>query len=136
MSAFACSVSGTGEHIMRQLVARSCVRKLRKQNSTEEEAQVIERLLKKFQKKEGPDAAAGLIAVVAAQRSKFIFAWGHTTPSMAIGYITNKRKKSKVSSCVFCYVPFVNFLCPQRSLYHAWLKRQAYLATWYLSKIV
>jgi len=112
---------------MRQLIAKESVRRLQK-NSNLQEGDILAAIMKKFARKEGAEAAVGIIAVSATHSPtivhekevevedkedmcndreteemmmKGVFVWGHTAPSMAIGYTKSNRKTPRVLKSLY-----------------------------------
>ncbi|KAG0338261.1 taspase, threonine aspartase, 1 [Podila horticola] len=112
---FACSVTGAGEQITKTLLAKTCMEQLVDDDDTSSAAQrVLDRFITSPLLRSYKERHAGFVALkidpievslseegARQENIRGEFVYGHTTPTMGIGYMSAQDSKPKVNGAIF-----------------------------------
>lgn len=90
--------SGSGEHIIRTLLARECAVSIQRENNASLGLSqgFKQSLLESEFLSEEDEKFAGVLALIHNEDNTAEVLWGHTTDSMCVGYMSSSLKKPKV----------------------------------------
>nr|XP_034324704.1 threonine aspartase 1-like isoform X3 [Crassostrea gigas] len=90
--------SGSGEHIIRTVLARECAMSIQRENNASLGLSqgFKQSLLESEFLSEEEEKYAGVLALVHNEDNTAEVLWGHTTDSMCVGYMSSSLKKPKV----------------------------------------
>lgn len=90
--------SGSGEHIVRTLLARECAVSIQRENNASLGLSqgFKQSLLESEFLSEEDEKFAGVLALIHNEDNTAEVLWGHTTDSMCVGYMSSSLKKPKV----------------------------------------